>query len=75
MLILPSRRVYHPRPDLSWHEGFAVFSAERDYNLNVTFVALPFMRLCEAAFFAGVAGSAVVVVISFIEDMQELLGD
>ncbi len=38
-------------------------------------VALFFMRLCEIMFFAGVAGSAVVVVISFIEDIHELLGE
>jgi hypothetical protein len=39
------------------------------------FVALFFMRVIEVAFFAGIAGSSVVVVISFIEDIQELLGD
>jgi hypothetical protein len=39
------------------------------------YVAVLFMRLCEIAFFAGIAGSAVVVVISFIEDIHELLGD
>jgi hypothetical protein len=61
--------------DLSWHEGFAVFAAEKDYNLCVMFVSVLSMRLCEVAFFAGVAGSAVVVIISFIEDIQELLGD
>jgi hypothetical protein len=39
------------------------------------FVAFFFMRLLEVAFFIGIAGSAVVVVISFIEDIHELLGD
>jgi hypothetical protein len=38
-------------------------------------VAIFFMRLFEVIFFAGIAGSAVVVVISFIEDIQELIGD
>jgi hypothetical protein len=38
-------------------------------------VAIFFMRLFEAMFFAGIAGSAVVVVISFIEDLQLLVGD
>jgi hypothetical protein len=38
-------------------------------------VAIFFMRLFEVMFFAGVAGSAVVVVISFIEDIQLLVGD
>ena len=39
------------------------------------FVALLFMRLFEIVFFAGVAGSAIVVIISFIEDIQELLSE
>jgi len=38
-------------------------------------VAFFFMRLCEIMFFAGIAGSAVVVVISFIEDIHELIGE
>jgi hypothetical protein len=38
-------------------------------------VAIFFMRLIEAMFFAGVAGSAVVMAISFIEDIQLLAGD
>ena len=38
-------------------------------------VAIFFMRLFEIMFFAGVAGSAVVVAISFIEDFQLLVGD
>jgi hypothetical protein len=37
-------------------------------------VAIFFMRLFEAMFFAGIAGSAVVV-ISFIEDLQLLVGE
>jgi len=32
------------------------------------------MRVLEAMFFLGLAGSAVVVVISFIEDGKELFG-
>ncbi len=38
-------------------------------------VAIFFMRLCEVMFFTGIAGSAVVVVISFIEDLQLLVGE
>jgi hypothetical protein len=38
-------------------------------------IAIFFMRLFEVMFFAGVAGSAVVVVISFIEDFELLIGD
>jgi hypothetical protein len=38
-------------------------------------VAVIFMRLFEIMFFSGVAGSAVVVVISFVEDLQLLVGE
>jgi hypothetical protein len=38
-------------------------------------VAIFFMRVCEVMFFAGILGSAVVVVISSIEDIHELLGE
>jgi hypothetical protein len=34
-----------------------------------------FMRLLEVIFLAGVAGSLVVVVLSFVEDFQELIGE
>jgi hypothetical protein len=33
------------------------------------------MRLLEVMFFVGLAGSAVVVLISFVEDGKELFGD
>jgi len=33
------------------------------------------IRLLEAMFFLGLAGSAVVVLISFVEDAKELFGD
>ena len=38
-------------------------------------VAIIFMRLFEILFFLGVAGSMVVVVLSFIEDLQLLVGE
>jgi hypothetical protein len=38
-------------------------------------VAIIFMRLFEIVFFCGVAGSAIVVVLSFIEDLQLLVGE
>jgi hypothetical protein len=38
-------------------------------------VAIFFMRLFEFMFLAGAAGSAVVVAISFVEDIQLLVGD
>jgi hypothetical protein len=34
-----------------------------------------FMRFLDIVFLAGVAGSLVVVVLSFVEDLQELLGE
>jgi hypothetical protein len=37
--------------------------------------AIFLMRVFEVAFFLGVAGSAVVVALTFFEDLQELLGD
>ena len=33
------------------------------------------VRLLEVMFFAGLAGSAIVVLISFFEDFKELLGE
>ncbi len=37
-------------------------------------LAVFFMRVLEAMFLVGLVGSAVVVVISFIEDSKELFG-
>ena len=37
-------------------------------------VAIFFIRLLEIFFFVGLAGSAVVVLISFFEDFKELFG-
>ncbi len=36
-------------------------------------IMLFFVRLLEVAFFVGLAGSAVVIVISFVEDFGELV--
>ncbi len=33
------------------------------------------MHVLEVMFFVGMAGSAIVVVISFVEDIQELFGE
>jgi hypothetical protein len=38
-------------------------------------VAIFLMRLLEVMFFVGLAGSAVVVLISFVEDFKELFGE
>jgi len=39
------------------------------------FIASLGIRLLEFLFFAGLTGSAIVVVISFVEDAKELKGD
>jgi hypothetical protein len=39
------------------------------------FVVIFLMRVLEVLFFAGIAGSSIVVVISFIEDIHELMGE
>ncbi len=38
-------------------------------------VVLFLMHVFVVIFFAGIVGSAVVVVLSFVEDLQELLGE
>jgi hypothetical protein len=38
-------------------------------------LAIFMMRLLEVLFFAGLAGSAIVVIISFFEDAVELIGE
>jgi hypothetical protein len=37
-------------------------------------LAIVFVRLLEVMFFIGLAGSAVVILISFVEDFKELFG-
>jgi hypothetical protein len=46
---------------------------ETGYNLGMV-LAIFAMRVLEVMFFAGLVGSAVVVLISFIEDGKELFG-
>jgi len=64
---VPPRRITHLQsildsnelyPRYNWSMAFAIFS----------------MRLLELVFFVGLVGSAVVVVISFVEDGKELFG-
>jgi hypothetical protein len=38
-------------------------------------VALFLMRVLEVMFFVGIAGSSIVVIISFVEDIKELAED
>ena len=47
---------------------------ERHTIVNML-IAIIFMRLFEVMFFTGVAGSVVVVAISFVEDLQLLVGE
>jgi hypothetical protein len=49
-------------------------SGESGYNLPMA-LALIAMRVLEVMFFVGLAGSTVVVLISFAEDAKELFGD
>ena len=46
---------------------------EKGYNLSML-MAIYAMRILEVMFFAGLAGSTVVVLISFVEDGVELFG-
>jgi hypothetical protein len=56
--------------DRSW-------SSRRGKTATIVFMALAIfgIRLLAIMFFIGLAGSAVVVLISFIEDGKELFGD
>ena len=66
-------------PPLLYHllcyEPLAQYETRKGIQSMTMIIAVFFMRLFEVMFFAGVAGSAVVVVISFIEDIQLLVGD
>lgn len=47
--------------------------AEPTYDFPMTWFLLQLMRVLEVLFFVGLAGSAVVVLISFVEDFGVLL--
>lgn len=44
------------------------------YNACVIALALAAMTLCTWIFFVGIAGSLLVILISFFEDLNELVG-
>lgn len=44
------------------------------YNRSMA-IAILGMRILEGMFFVGLVGSAIVVVISFVEDAKELFGE
>ncbi len=52
------------------HGGFSIWR----YNLGMHFAVIA-MRVLEVMFFVGLAGSSVVVLISFFEDAKELFGE
>jgi hypothetical protein len=47
---------------------------EKRATIQLMVVAIFFLRVLEVMFFVGLAGSSVVVLISFIEDGKELFG-
>ena len=53
--------------------GYALSMPSGLYLYPMQYVFVFLMRLLEVLFFVGLAGSAVVVVISFVEDFAELL--
>lgn len=65
-------RVYHPC-------FLSLFPPAAPFGLQFSIMAqelLSFaMRLLTTIFFVGMAGSAIVVVISFVEDLVELFGE
>jgi hypothetical protein len=63
------RRVLPPR-------GVQIANPQAEKQATIVFMLLALfaMRLLEVMFFVGLAGSTVVVVISFIEDGKELFG-
>ena len=65
-------RVYHPLL-------FSLFPPAASFGLQFSIMAqelLSFaMRLLTTIFFVGMAGSAIVVAISFVEDLVELFGE
>jgi hypothetical protein len=61
-----SRSGFHP-------DEKPVNRGKTGYNLGM-FLATFAMKLLEVMFFVGLAGSAVVVLISFVEDGKELFG-
>jgi hypothetical protein len=67
--------VYHLAWDELLHPYLASSMTQKGLQSLLMVIAIFFMRLFEVMFFAGIAGSAVVVVISFIEDLQLLVGD
>jgi cytochrome c biogenesis protein CcdA len=54
--------------------GRATSGEKSSYNLFMQQIAIFAMRVLEVMFFVGLAGSTIVVLISFAEDGKELFG-
>jgi hypothetical protein len=52
---------------------YKIFIPGRPRLLNMVHVLSILMRLLEVAFLVGIAGSAIVVLLSFVEDFGELV--
>ncbi|MFZ0743481.1 MAG: hypothetical protein WAM85_03700 [Terracidiphilus sp.] len=64
---LPKRAFFFPCPLNS--------NRQKAATIGCMHLAILGMRVLEVMFFVGLVGSAVVVIISFIEDGKELFGD
>jgi hypothetical protein len=53
----------------------AIDTYQKPVTISAMLLAILGIRLLEAMFFVGLVGSAVVVLISFVEDGKELFGD
>ncbi len=64
--------ILHSRPGVYLETGIG--SNRKRATIVVMSIAIFAMRLLELMFFVGLAGSTIVVLISFIEDGKELFG-
>jgi hypothetical protein len=68
-LTLRTSRFFTPRPINRARSG------REQATIMYMFMVVFAMRVVEAMFFLGLAGSTVVVIISFFEDAKELFGE
>ncbi len=60
---------------LGCRDGMVLCVGPKQATIRIMYLAILAMRVLEFMFFFGLAGSTVVVIISFIEDAKELFGD
>jgi hypothetical protein len=65
-------RAVAAQPTRAWTWKVSVIKATIVFMLQIGLFA---MHVLEVMFFVGMAGSAIVVIISFVEDAQELFGE